>query len=75
MPFDKRLEQMQKLGNAPLIEVDAAIRIYERVVTAQAICESTAGPGAGRNTTILIPIFNALCQEVRHESPPLEDEK
>lgn len=37
--FDVRLQAMQR-SSAPTHEVDAAIRVYERVRTARAVCQA-----------------------------------
>lgn len=44
MDFETRLEDLykSKSGAVP-IETDAAVRIYERLVTAKAICSSVLG--------------------------------
>jgi hypothetical protein len=40
MDFEVRLKAMQASSSALVSETDAAIHVYERLVTARAICES-----------------------------------
>ncbi|MET3134974.1 4-hydroxy-3-methylbut-2-enyl diphosphate reductase IspH [Oxalobacteraceae bacterium GrIS 1.11] len=46
MEFEERLEALNKSRNTPSYEVDAAVNIYERLVSAQSMCESVFGKDA-----------------------------
>ena len=48
--FDRRLDVLQA-GHAPQVEIDAAIVMYERLRTAQSICEALV-PGAYSETAV-----------------------
>lgn len=43
MDFDYRLKQLTNSSKTPTEEVDTAVTVYERLVTAQAICSTVAG--------------------------------
>ena len=43
MDFETRLESLHKSRSAPNFEIDAAVAIYERLVTAKSICASVLG--------------------------------
>lgn len=62
MDFDYRLTQLNNSTKTPSEEVDAAVRVYERLVTAQAIC-STVG-GAADSSEVLAAVFSSLCSEM-----------
>lgn len=64
--FDKRLDVLQA-AHAPQIEIDASIAIYERLRTAQAICEALV-PGAYSETAV-ISLLEAICDEVALSTP------
>ena len=53
--FDQRLDILQA-GHAPQVEIDAAIAVYERLRTAQSICQALV-PGAYSDTAEVV----ALC--------------
>ena len=46
MEFETRLEELHKGRLVPVHETDAAVIIYERMVTARSICVSLFGAGA-----------------------------
>lgn len=45
MEFENRLEALHQSREAPVHETDAAVNVYERMVTAKAICQEVYGPG------------------------------
>lgn len=59
--FDERLDVLQA-GHAPQVEIDAAIAVYERLRTAQSICQALV-PGAYSETAVL-----ALMQAIADEA-------
>lgn len=67
--FDQRLDVLQA-GHAPQIEIDAAIMIYERLRTAQAICQALV-PGAYSETAVF-SLLQAIADEAVHT--PIDDE-
>ena len=64
--FDERLDVLQA-GHAPQIEIDAAIVVYERLRTAQAICEALA-PGAYSETAVFSTL-QSINDEVALHTP------
>lgn len=48
-------------GKTPAAEIDAAIVIYERLQTAEAICRSVLGTQRQQQSTL--QVFEALCAE------------
>jgi hypothetical protein len=58
--FDQRLDVLQA-AHAPQVEIDAAIVVYERLRTAQAICQALV-PGA-YSETAMIALLDAICNE------------
>ena len=64
--FDQRLDVLQA-GHAPQIEIDAAIVVYERLRTAQAICEALV-PGAYSETAVFSTL-QAINDEVALHTP------
>jgi hypothetical protein len=48
--FDQRLDVLQA-GHAPQVEIDAEIVVYERLRTAQSICQALV-PGAYSETAV-----------------------
>jgi len=64
--FDQRLDVLQA-GHAPQVEIDAAITIYERLRTAQSICQALV-PGAYSETAMLA-LLEAISDEVALSSP------
>jgi hypothetical protein len=58
--FDQRLDVLQA-AHAPQVEIDAAIVVYERLRTAQAICQALV-PGA-YSETAMISLLEAICNE------------
>ncbi len=64
--FDQRLDVLQA-GHAPQVEIDAAIVIYERLRTAQSICQALV-PGA-YSETAMIALLEAISNEVALNTP------
>ena len=64
--FDQRLDVLQA-AHVPQIEIDASIVIYERLRTAQSICQALV-PGAYSETAVFA-ILGAICDEVALNSP------
>jgi len=67
--FDTRLDILQA-AHVPQIEVDAATVVYERLRTAQAICQALV-PGA-YSETAMIAVLQAICDEVALNTPVVE---
>ena len=67
--FDQRLDVLQA-GHAPQLEIEAAIAVYERLRTAQSICQALV-PGAYSETAMLA-LLEAISDEVAL-STPLDD--
>jgi hypothetical protein len=67
--FDQRLDVLQA-GHVPPVEIDAAIAVYERLRTAQAICQALV-PGAYSESAMLA-VLSAISEEVAL-STPLDD--
>ncbi len=67
--FDQRLDVLQA-GHAPQAEIDAATVIYERLRTAQSICQALV-PGAYSETAVFT-LLNAISEEAALRMP-LED--
>lgn len=65
MDFDYRLKQLNDSPKTPAGETKAAVKIYERLVTAQAICSTVAG--AADSAEVLAVVFSALCAEAHAE--------
>lgn len=61
--FDKRITLLDKTG-VPKNEVDAAANVYERLVTARAIVNSSPA-NQGNESDLLVAVFNALNAEAR----------
>jgi hypothetical protein len=59
--FDQRLDVLQA-GHAPQVEIDAAIAVYERLRTAQSICQALV-PGA-YSESALLAVLKAIAVEV-----------
>ncbi len=68
--FDQRLDVLQA-AHAPQVEIDAAIAIYERLRTAQSICQALV-PGAYSETAVF-SILQAIADEASLHTP-LDDE-
>jgi hypothetical protein len=64
--FDQRLDVLQA-AHAPQVEIDAAVVIYERLRTAQAICQALV-PGAYSESAV-VALLQAICDEVALNSP------
>ncbi len=64
--FDHRLDVLQA-GHAPQIEIDAAIAVYERLRTAQSICQALV-PGAYSESAMLA-VLSAIADEVALSTP------
>jgi hypothetical protein len=60
--FDERLDRMQA-AKVPQVEIDAAIAIYERLRTAQAICQALV-PGAYSESAV-VALLTAISDEAR----------
>lgn len=60
MNFEARLKEIDKSGKTA--EIDAAIAIYERLVTARSICASLRNVSLSESA--LVAVFTALCDEV-----------
>lgn len=67
--FDKRLDALQA-AHWPQIEIDAAVAVYERLRTAQSICEALV-PGAYSETAV-ISLLDAISDEVALNTPVAE---
>ncbi len=59
--FDQRLDVLQA-GHAPQVEIDAATVVYERLRTAQSICQALV-PGAYSETAVFA-LLQAISDEV-----------
>jgi hypothetical protein len=69
--FDQRLDVLQA-AHAPQVEIDAAIVVYERLRTAQSICQALV-PGA-YSETAMISLLEAICNEAALRSGLDSDE-
>ena len=67
--FDERLDALQA-GHAPQVEIDAATVVYERLRTAQSICQALV-PGAYSETAVF-SILHAISEEAALRMP-MED--
>lgn len=63
MDFETRLEALHQSRSAGVHETDAAVCVYERLVTAQAICESVFG--SGYSADAVATVMAELCTEAR----------
>ena len=68
--FDRRLDALQA-GHAPQTEIDAATMVYERLRTAQMICQALV-PGAYSETAVF-GVLQAIADEAALHTP-LDDE-
>jgi len=64
--FDERLDVLQA-AHAPQLEIDAAIVVYERLRTAQSICQALV-PGAYSESAVLA-MLSAISDEVALQTP------
>lgn len=64
--FDERLDLLQA-AHVPQIEIDAAVAVYERLRTAQSICQALV-PGA-YSETVVISLLQAICDEIARSTP------
>ena len=64
--FDQRLDILQA-AHVPQVEIDAAIVIYERLRTAQAICQALV-PGAYSETAVF-SLLEAISDEIALHTP------
>ena len=64
--FDARLDVLQA-AHVPQIEIDAAIVVYERLRTAQSICQALV-PGAYSETAVFA-LLEAINDEVALHTP------
>ena len=64
--FDERLDRMQA-AKVPQVEIDAAIVVYERLRTAQSICQALV-PGAYSETAVF-SLLEAINDEVALHTP------
>jgi len=69
--FDQRLDVLQA-AHAPQVEIDAAIVVYERLRTAQSICQALV-PGA-YSETAMISVLEAICNETALRTPIDDDD-
>jgi hypothetical protein len=60
--FDERLDVMQR-HKVPQVEIDAAIAVYERLRTAQSICQALV-PGAYSESAV-VALLTAINEEAR----------
>jgi len=60
--FDERLDRMQA-AKVPQVEIDAAILVYERLRTAQSICQALV-PGAYSESAV-VALLTAISEEAR----------
>ncbi len=60
--FDVRLDLMQS-AKVPQVEIDAAIAVYERLRTAQSICQVLV-PGAYSESAV-VALLTAISEEAR----------
>jgi hypothetical protein len=63
MDFETRLETLHESRKAPVYETDAAVNVYERMVTAKAICETVYG--AGYSADAVASVMSELSAEAR----------
>lgn len=59
--FEDRLESMHKSPSCAVYETDAAVDIYERLVTAKAICSSVLG--AKSTSADIVAVLSALTEQ------------
>ena len=59
--FDERLDLLQA-AHVPQFEIDAAVAVYERLRTAQSICQALV-PGA-YSESVVISLLQAISDEV-----------
>lgn len=64
--FDQRLDILQA-AHVPQIEIDASIAVYERLRTAQSICQALV-PGKYSESAV-ISVLEAICDEVALNTP------
>jgi hypothetical protein len=64
--FDQRLDILQA-AHVPQVEIDASIAVYERLRTAQSICQALV-PGAYSETAVFA-ILEAISDEVALNTP------
>jgi hypothetical protein len=64
--FDQRLDILQ-VAHVPQIEIDAAVIVYERLRTAQSICQALV-PGAYSETAMLA-LLEAISDVVALRTP------
>ena len=64
--FDQRLDILQA-AHVPQVEIDASIAVYERLRTAQSICQALV-PGAYSESAV-ISVLEAICDEVALNTP------
>jgi hypothetical protein len=60
--FDARLDLMQS-AKVPQVEIDAAVAVYERLRTAQSICQALV-PGAYSESAV-VALLTAISEEAR----------
>ena len=63
MEFETRLENLHKSRRTPVHETDAAVNVYERLLTARTMCESVFGSGTSAETVASVML--ALSEEAR----------
>lgn len=70
-PFERRIELLNRSA-APRAEVDAAIRVYERLRTAKAVAATEFGEPPPLEA--VLAVFTALCAEAQSGHGPIADE-
>lgn len=63
MEFEDRLELLHKSKEATCFEIDAAVVVYERLVTAKSICTSVLG--ANVPASVVAKVLAELTTEAR----------
>lgn len=71
--FDKHLKVLDQARNAPESEKQAAINVYERLVMARKILQTTSP--AQQTNELLISIFEQLNLEARSLAPNVDAEQ
>jgi hypothetical protein len=67
--FDQRLDTLQA-AHWPQVEIDAAVAVYERLRTAQSICEALV-PGAYSESAV-VALLQAISDEIALHTPLAE---
>lgn len=64
--FDKHLESMHKSRYCSAPEIEAAVLTFERLKTAQIICQSIFPDAPSQ--TVVAAVFSELCAEARGQA-------